>query len=178
MPTTKTIALAIIPLIALAVAGCGEGANTAQSDQAGQPAAPAWLLASVPDGARGVAEVKTSAQEGDQVVLRGRIGGRKEAISDQSSVFVVMDVSVPHCGDVPGDSCPSPWDYCCETPESVTANSATIQLVDGDGQPITESPMTHGFAALDEVVLVGTVAPRPSQDVLTIRATGLFRVGG
>ena len=89
-----------------------------------------------------------------------------------------MDLSIPHCGENPDDACRMPWDYCCETPETIAANSATIQIVDADGQSNSISPMAHGFAALDEVIVIGVVAPRPAPEVLTIRATGLFRVGG
>ena len=66
----------------------------------------------------------------------------------------------------------------CEPRASITANSATVQLVDADGNPITADLTAAGFAPLDEVIVVGTVAARPSPEVLTIRATAIHRVGG
>jgi hypothetical protein len=86
-----------------------------------------------------------------------------------------MDLAIPSCADNPDDSCPVPWDYCCETPETITANAATVQIVDADGQPISGDPTAHGLAPLDEIMVVGTVGPRPNESVLTIRATGIYR---
>ncbi|MEM8756750.1 MAG: hypothetical protein AAGF47_03095 [Planctomycetota bacterium] len=97
-------------------------------------------------------------------------------MSPGSPVFTVVDLAVPHCGEIPGDNCPAPWDYCCETPESMAANTATIQLVGSDGSPLDASPAEHGFEPLDEVVIVGVVGARPDERVLTIRATGVHRV--
>lgn len=158
----------------LLLSACGETKPAAQHT----PAAPAsnWLLAAAPEGAVSVTEAKSSAKEGEQIVLRGRVGGRKTALTDGSAVFTVMDLAIPHCGENPTDACPTPWDYCCESPDTITANSATIQVIGADGQPITESPATHGVAALDELIVVGTVGPRASSSVLTVRATGVYRV--
>jgi hypothetical protein len=74
------------------------------------------------------------------------------------------------------DHCPTPWDYCCETPASKLANSATIQLVDGAGQPLSIDLESFGLKPLEEVIVVGTVGLRPSGDVLMIHATGLHRI--
>ncbi len=160
---------------ALLGVGCGEGGGETQAS--GEPTSPAWVLTSAPESAMGIAEAKANAEEGDRIVLRGRIGGRKQPIAADSPVFTVMDLGVPHCGELHGDRCATPWDYCCETPDAITANAATVQIVDADGMPVGSSPSAFGFAPLDEVVVVGTVAPRPQRDVLTVRATGVFRAG-
>lgn len=141
-----------------------------------QPAA--WLLTEAPADARAIPEIKPTAAEGDAVVLRARIGGRKEPITPGAAVFIVIDPSVPSCDQIPGDNCPTPWDYCCEPRESLNANSATIQLVDADGTPIQTDLRAAGLNPLDEVIIVGTVAARPSAQVLTVRATGVHKVGG
>ncbi|MEM1329142.1 MAG: hypothetical protein AAGG07_01135 [Planctomycetota bacterium] len=174
MRLMHTTALATAAL-ALSLSACSDDA-TSTAPSAG--ATSAWVLTAAPEGAKGVVELKTTAQEGDTVVLRGRIGGRMAPITEDSPVFVVMDLSIPHCGEKMDDHCPTPWDYCCETVESKTDNAATIQLVARDGMPLDESPMAQGFAALDEVIVVGTVGPRPNDKVLTVRATGVHRVGG
>ena len=137
---------------------------------------PAWILASEPADASGVLDAKSSAVEGDAVVIRARIGGRKAPLSPGSPAFTVIDLGLPHCGENPADSCRTPWDYCCETPETITSNSATIQIVGPDGRPIAEDASSGGLKPLDEVVLVGTVGPRPSADVLIVLATGIYRV--
>lgn len=139
---------------------------------------PSWMLTHAPTGARTVGAIKLSAVEGDTVVMLGRIGGRKDPITPGAAVFIVIDPAVPSCDQIPGDNCPTPWDYCCETRESVNANTATIQLVDETGNPIAADLTALGFRPLDEVVILGTIGPRPSGQVLTVRATGVYRVGG
>ena len=151
----------------LLLAGCGN----ASPEQAGNER-PQWMLAAAPDGAVSVTEAKASAQEGDAIVLRARIGGRGQPIAADSPAFVVMDLAIPHCGEIEGDTCPTPWDYCCETPKTIAANSATIIVVAEDGS--TLNAQAGGLAALDEIVVVGTVGPRPSPEVLTVRATGIY----
>ncbi|MCA9312472.1 MAG: hypothetical protein KDA21_14760, partial [Phycisphaerales bacterium] len=70
----------------------------------------------------------------------------------------------------------TPWDYCCEPSDSLVANSATIQLVGENGQTLEVDPVAAGLNPLDEVVVVGTVGPRPSPTVLTVKATGVHRI--
>ena len=91
-----------------------------------------------------------------------------------SPVFTVVDLEIPHCGQIPGDTCGTPWDYCCEPRDSLTANAATVQLVDSDGEPIAGG--AGPLRPLDEIVVIGSVGPRPDDQVLTIRATGVYRV--
>lgn len=169
----KSIVLGAMLTTALGLTGCSEDAAT--STDASRPAEVAWVLTSAPAGAQSVTEAKASAKEGDSIVVHARIGGRKEPFTVGSPVFTVMDLAIPSCADNPGDNCPVPWDYCCETPETISANAATVQIVDANGQPVPDDPTAHGLAPLDEVMIVGTVGPRPNDVVLTIRATGIYR---
>lgn len=169
----RTALAAAIAALAL-VGACAEKSETASAPRQSS----AWLLASMPEGAKPVAEVKIFAREGDTVVVRGRIGGRVEPITKGSPVFIIMDTSIPTCDELEDDHCPTPWDYCCETPEAIAANNATVQLVTQEGAPLTADLLAEGLKPQDEVVVVGTVGPRPSETVLTIRATGVHRVKG
>lgn len=176
MPIRTTAILALA--LALPVA-CAERADDgAPPPRGAADSRPAWLLAAEPSAAAPVADAKAAAAEGDEVVVRGRIGGRRDPMSADSAAFVIIDPALPSCADNPDDGCPFPWDYCCETPETIAANNATVQVVDADGRPIETDLRSFGFEPLDEVVVVGVVAPRPEQRVLTIRATGLYKVGG
>ncbi|MFG0314793.1 MAG: hypothetical protein ACF8LL_11520 [Phycisphaerales bacterium] len=131
------------------------------------------MLTEAPGGDVSITEAKANAKEGDQIVVRGRIGGRHAPISADSPVFTVVDLSLPYCGQLNEDRCGTPWDYCCETPSTIASNSATVQVV-GDGVDLADA----GLEPLDEVVLIGTVGPRPDEQVLTIRASGVYPVGG
>ena len=81
------------------------------------------------------------------------------------------------CADL-GQSCPKPWDYCCETPESLKSNSVTVQIVDASNETVRVDLSRHGFKPLDEVVVVGTVGPRPNPEVFVIKAEKIHRVSG
>ncbi len=157
-------------LIVIALGGCGDSPAPAA------PApTPAWLVAAMPTGAIPVAEAKQSAREGDQVVVRGRIGGRREPMNASVAVFVMIDPAIPHCKI---GVCKAPWDYCCETPESITINSATVQLVGDTGKPMNIDLGKHALEPLDEIVVVGTVGPRPTAEVFVIHAEKIHRVAG
>jgi len=156
--------------------GCSESAEQAQSST--KPSTPAWVLTAAPEGAVSVLEAKASAKEGDEIVLRGRIGGGAEPVSAESSVIRIVDAGLFNQCTVEDDHCPTPWDYCCASSEELVGHSATVQLVDGSGNPITQSPTAHGFVGLDEVIVRGTVGARPNDEVLVVRATGIYRKGG
>jgi len=166
---------------AVLLVGCGGGGT---SDESGDTSASNastseqvdWLLDEAPSEPKSVRETKASAHEGDTVIVHARIGGRTEPMSEGSAVFTVMDMSIPHCGENGDDLCPKPWDYCCETPESIKANAATVRLVANDGSSVSVDPRRAGLKELDEIIIVGTVGPRPTNDVLTILATGVHRM--
>lgn len=176
MLRTTTIALTTSTILMLS--GCSESASTPQSDASStgstnQTTAHAWVLTSAPGGEVSVTEAKSNAEEGDQVVIRGRIGGRKAPISADSPVFTIVDLELEYCGQTTDDKCGTPWDYCCETPSTIATNSATVQ-VQGDAIDLAGA----GLEPLDEVILIGTVGPRPDEQVLTVMATGVYPVGG
>lgn len=172
--TSATIALSTL----LMLAGCSDSAaptETTSTDAhpATNSSDVAWVLTQAPAGDVSITEAKANAKEGDQIVLRGRIGGRHAPMSEESPVFTVVDLALPFCGQLSEDQCGTPWDYCCETPATIASNSATVQVM-GEGVDLAEA----GLEPLDEVILIGTVGPRPDEQVLTIRATGVYPVGG
>lgn len=178
MNTTRTIALASIVGLTLGLVACQEEAAPTTGDSTGSaaPTTANWQLASMPADAQGVKAIKDTAAEGDTVTVRGIIGGRKDALSDDSAFFVMVDPGLHNECVGEDDHCATPWDYCCAMPDDIQANSATVQLVDEDGNPLEFDLSAQGVSPLDEVVIVGTVAARPTPQVLTIRATGLHRV--
>ncbi len=158
-------------LIVVLPGGCSDSTTPTGSPTAGTDTS--WLLSVMPADAIPVSEAKRTAREGDEVVVRGRIGGRRDAMTPGYAIFVMMDPAIPHCKL---DACKTPWDYCCETIESITSNSATVQLVGGTGQPMAIDLDKHAISPLDEVVVVGTVGPRPTEEVFVIHAEKIHRV--
>lgn len=158
----------LLPLAALALSLLLVGCADEPQSGATPPATAAWMLSAAPSDAVGVAALKASAQEGDQVTMTGRIGGRRKPVSAESGLMVVMDAAIASCAEKPEENCPTPWDYCCVPQENLTANAATVQLRDADGEPIVLAEAN--FPPLSIVTVTGTVGARPNADVLVLLA--------
>lgn len=147
-------------------------ANTTSSAPSAIPANA--FLASPPADAKPVKDVKALAKGGDKVVLVGRIGMGEEPFVKGRSVFTIVDLGVKYCGEETKDSCQTPWDYCCEPSDVLAANSATIQFVSANGQPIrADLNGVHGLKPLAIVSVVGTVAEGNGTS-LVINADSLY----
>jgi len=146
------IAAAAALSAAVALAGCtGESPSPAPSDGSG-PDAPASqpetgatgagslpagvMLAEAPDAVRPLGEVRPGAQPGDTVVFTARVGGREEPFVENRAMMLVVDPTLESCAELHGDACETPWDYCCEEPDSLLANTASVQFVGEDGKPL------------------------------------------
>jgi hypothetical protein len=112
-----------------------------------------------PKDAKPVAEAKKTAKKGDTVVIEAKIGGRGEPFVKNRAIFIVADRKLKSCDEIPGDTCPKPWDYCCEPAESKKANMMTVQFVDKDGKPLKVGAQGEGgLEPLALIVFEGTVA--------------------
>ena len=166
----------------LAACGGGDGKGAAPSTGTPAPVAAALpaglILAAVPEGALAVGKAKASAKEGDTVVLRGEVGGSAAPFVPGRAVLTLGDIdALQHCGemDMGKDGCKVPWDYCCEDPGKVLANTATIQVAGPDGRPLAgDLKGQGGIAELRVLVVKGVVGPRPDPKVFVVNATGIF----
>jgi len=165
---------------ALALVTLALGCEKKPSPSAGPSApeggdTPSFMLASAPVGAISVGVAKRDAAEGEAIVVRGRIGGSRRPFIEGQGAFTLVDAALLRCGEAGvEDGCTTPWDYCCEPRENLVAHTLTVQVVDAAGQVVaTGLDGTGGLTPGAEVVVVGTVAPRPSAEVLIVRATGV-----
>ncbi len=178
--TTRITCLLVVCASLLLVA-CG-GANDKKDAKAqgGSPttasAVPAELfVAAAPGAPQAIEELKKSAKEGDEVIVRVVVGGEEKPMVDTLASMMVIDVSIPSCAADADDHCPTPWDYCCVAKEELLKHKATVQAVDAGGKPLKAS-----FAAgqkikpHDTLVVKGKVGPRPDPQVFVINATGIF----
>ena len=122
-----------------ALLGCSKETPSAAASSA-TPSG--YLVDSEPAGAVGVGAARKSAKDDETVVVVGRIGGSTEPFIDGLVVFTIVDPKLAHCADEEG--CPTPWDYCCTPREQITANSATVQIVDGSGAPSATKSASQG----------------------------------
>ena len=173
--TALLVATLTLSLIAL---GCEQkpAATTAAPAPAAAPSAfPASLfLTAAPADARPVKDAKAAAKVGEKITLTGRIGGSVEPFVDERALFTIVDMRVPHCGQMGSkDHCKTPWDYCCEPADELAANSATIEVTGPDGRPIKSGLNgVHGLKPLATVTIVGTIADTADGNLI-IRAEGI-----
>lgn len=133
------------------------------------------LMTNPPAGAKPVSEVRGSAKPGEQVTVRGVVGGRADPIAENRAIITLLDPSVRTCDKVEGDACSSPWDACCEPTDVIAANSATVQVTDAAGNPLkTGLTGVGGLAPLKTVVVTGIYRPSPDGKAAVVDAEGLY----
>lgn len=112
------------------------------------------------EGARDVSDLRAKGgiKVGDEVVLRGRIGGGKEPFVAGRAMVTLMGARLKPCNENPDDACKTPWDVCCDPKELIRANTATVQIVDAKGQPLrTDLKGRRGVKELSDVIVRGKV---------------------
>jgi len=169
-------------LVLLAPLGCGRK----QRDRAGaaakpEPAAatatlPAGLfLAEAPPGVKPIKEWKAESSEGDEIVVRAVVGGRKAPIVSGRALWTAVDVALYNKCKRCGAACPTPWDYCCGAPEQIVPHMITVQIVDEQGRPLAVDLTSSGkIKPMATLVIRGVVAQRPNPETLVMNASGVF----
>ncbi|MFO7725881.1 MAG: hypothetical protein R6V45_10065 [Oceanipulchritudo sp.] len=125
-------------LLLLTLPGCGGQAPESSGGAANgnASAAPEFVLASPPAGPVGVVESLSAAESGGTITVTGRVGGMASPITAGYAAFVLADEGLVFCDEIEGDSCPQPWDACCEDPEKIKASRVLVQFVDEAGMPL------------------------------------------
>jgi hypothetical protein len=134
------------------------------------------MITEPPANAVAVGHAKQTATEGEIVVVHGILGGRKDPISKDTAMFVLVDPEVDNPCTIGDEHCPTPWDYCCTPKEQLTEGMATVLLVGENGAPLSIDLQQYGLKPLDRITVTGTVGPRPAPQVLTIQASSLYKV--
>ena len=175
-----TVKILCTALLVTALSGCpgGDAAAPASApDAAAEPAIPdALYLAARPEGAApSLVALKGTSKVGDSVVFEARVGGRKDPFVEGRAIFVVADTGLKSCAETEGDGCKTPWDYCCETPEDLLKNVATIRFVDAAGAPLKASVKDHkGLSGLKQVVVRGKVSEADESGNFVVDADGVW----
>jgi hypothetical protein len=159
--------------------GCSSQSSTAPVAQTAAPsptpsaAGAKYRLDAEPAGARNVADVRAAAVDGEKVVVVGRIGGDVNPWVEGRAAFTIVDLSLQACSDIPGDSCPTPWDYCCAT-DGLKTGSILVKVVDEGGQLVADDARTLlGVAELDTLVVEGTLQ-KGEEGNATVLASHVF----
>lgn len=152
------------------------GCNSASSpSQTSQPPAEAskYLLTDEPGEPQSVSEAKESAEDGEEVTLVGRIGGSESPFVTGRASFTLVDTSLVPCNEKEGDSCKTPWDYCCDT-DQLQSHTAVIKVVDQDGKTVPmDAKAKLGMKELQTVIVKGK-AKRDEAGNLTVLAPAVY----
>jgi hypothetical protein len=173
MSTTNRISWTTF-LAATVAVGCGETEDsTQQATERAKPAVAghAFLLDAEPPGAKGVAEIRRAITDDAEVVVVGRVGGRKAPFVDGMAAFQIVDPALPPCK--PDCGCPTPWDFCCDL-NILPENQAMVKVVDEASKPLAvDARQLLGIKELTTVVVRG-MARRDEAGNLSILADGVY----
>ena len=169
------ISQVLLLTFAAALTGCG-GSSTPETAVSATTAAingEKFLLADEPDGAIGVIEARDTAEDGQPVVIVGRIGGAENPWVEGRAAFTLLDASMAVVADgeesEAGEICLE--DCCAEERGKCTT---LVKVVDADGKLVAaDSRKLLGVAEADTVVVQGTASKDDSGN-FTVQAQGVF----
>ena len=101
--------------------------------------------------------------------------GSKEPFVDNRALFTVGDEETLISCDVRHKgSCETPWDNCCDDPDDVRAGTATIQVVDTEGNILRHGIKgISGLKELSRLRIAGEVSPASTETAFIINATAI-----
>lgn len=170
---SRRFSRSVLPLLAVAFAAAGTSCGPAESEGSAPPAAPElqrYVLHERPAAGRSVLEAK-QAEPGTKLVVEGRVA----RIVKGFGVFTLVGKELPYCGETnKEDGCKTPWDYCCETSETITKQSLGVEVRDANGQPIAAATLPE-LRLLDHVAVAGTMT-QDEHGNRVLLADGWFRI--
>ena len=155
------------------LAACGDKPGPkgdAPNNNAPTGGAASLTLASDPGAAVSVVEAKAGGPK-KNVIVEGRVYD----LTKDWAIMKVMEVSMDYCGqENKEEKCPTPWDYCCDTPDDIKANSLLVMAVDSKGETL-EVPAMPGMRLIDKVKITGELT-KDEHGNFALIANGIFRV--
>ena len=173
----KPIFVSSLFMVVAFLAGCSQG--NAPPSPVGQDSNVShteddYRLPAEPAGAKGVIDVRKDAKDGDDVVIVGRVGGSQKPFVEGRAAFTIVDPSLVPCNEKEGDTCATPWDFCCDTKEDLARATVMVRFVDAQGKTLAhDAKALLGVEPLQTVVVKGK-AKRDSEGNLTIVATSVY----
>ena len=165
--------------VALGVMGCADnpGPSKTESPASAIPGRIAQVLgASVAASeARAIAEAKPTLAAGDKVTLKGKVMGTMHPfVEGRAAVLIGDESTLQSCDLMPDNHCHSPWDACCEAPQALQAGTATIQVVDADGEVVKHGLKgVKGMRELSRMRVSGTVVSGGPEAPLVVNAEAI-----
>ena len=170
----QMVCLAGLVLFA-SIAGCSSKSEVETSNASLQSSAEwaKYLLSTAPDESQDVIPVVNAVEDGQDVVVIGRIGGDVNPWVEGLAAFTIVDRSLAACTDIHGDECPTPWDYCCVT-DQLPGAKTLVKVIDDEGEIIrTDARELLGLKELQTVIIEGRAQKNDDGNV-TVLAHGIY----
>lgn len=134
-----------------------------------------YLLAEEPSHAISVSAAFSNPTPGTPIVVTGEVMGQLMPFVENRAMLVLGDPDkITPCNRIPGDSCETPWDACCDLPEVKKVSTATIQILGSDQRPLKKGLRgLGGMQELATLTVVGTIAEGSNAENLLITASGI-----
>jgi hypothetical protein len=163
---TTRAAMALTALLAIVVS------NSLAAEQNATSPAKRYMLEKAPAKAKDVAAIRKDAKDQQDVTVVGRVGGRKSPWVKNTAAFSIVDRSLKACSERPGDTCPTPWDFCCEA--DLPKYLLLVLVPDSEGKPVKKDARDLlGLKELDTVIIQGK-AKRDKTGNVTIIASKMY----
>jgi hypothetical protein len=156
-----------LALLGISICVAAEPVGGAAGDETGKQ----FLLEKEPKGAVDVLALRKDAKDQQDVVVVGRIGGRANPWIKGMAAFPIVDRSLRPCNEIEGDTCKTPWDYCCEA--DLPKATVLVMFMDERGKVIKKDPRELlEVKELQTVVITGK-AKRDKTGNVTVLASKL-----
>lgn len=156
-------------LLTVLICGCGQSAP--EPDLTAGALSESFWRAEPPQNPVSVLEAHRLAEGLSTIAITGRVS---EFVETRAQ-FKLTDSSFTPCSELEGETCKTPWDYCCVAPDELAGGTVVVEFREGDRLARVSLKGFHGFDHLRRVVVEG----RPKKDEagnLTIVASGLHVV--
>jgi hypothetical protein len=168
----KSRSIAACGLAILAFAGQFPTVSLSSAAEAKESAQKGYLLEKEPKDAQAVIKIRKEAKNGEEVVVIGRIGGRANPWIKGAAAFSIVDEAVKSCDQVPGDECPTPWDYCCEV--GLPQKTVFVSFVDEGGKIVKKDARELLKVRELQTVVIKGIVKRDKTENVSIQATSVY----
>lgn len=153
------------------------GSDSSTKADSSSVSIPASLqLSEEPAGALSIAKARPEIQPGATITISGKVMGHVSPFVSGRAMLILGDPDKLTSCDLKGcGTCETPWDVCCDDPGDIKSYTATVQVLDADGQLVKQGLKgVFGITELSQLVVTGTVADGSNADNLLISASGIY----
>ena len=146
------------------------GCAKAPAESGGTVTVPNVHLSQEPVGALEVLDAKDKAEDGEPIVLVGRLGGGLKPWIDGRAAFLLVDTRIlPSCAE--GEQCEAD---CPDCSKEMLAASAMVKFLGDDGKVLPVDARELLKTEEENTVVVRGIASRDASGNLSIEAEGVF----